>query len=237
MSEPPRPAPDTKDWTWTIHEPCPQCGFDAGVLDHDEIADLTVDYAAVLADVARGPRGAERPAPDVWSPTEYACHVRDVCALFVGRLTRMLAEDDPVFENWDQDATAVAAEYWNQRPGLVVGQLTAAADVIASQFAARPRRPVGPARTPLERLGVHRRHVRALLPARPRAPRVGRPALTVRMITVAGRTAGSGRNLLSVDGVRLPPCDNKSGVEGEKTAGHDEGAAPCGTAPSCRYCG
>lgn len=136
MSEPPCPAPDTKDWTWTIHEPCPQCGFDAGAVARDEIADLTVDYAGVLADAARGPRGAERPAPDVWSPTEYACHVRDLCALFVGRLARMLAENDPLFENWDQNATAVAAEYWKQRPGLVVGQLTAAADVIAAQFAA-----------------------------------------------------------------------------------------------------
>jgi DinB superfamily len=136
MSEPQQPTPDAKDWTWVLDRPCPECGFDARAVEHEDVAELTLDYAAALSDVVRGPRATLRPAPDVWSPTEYACHVRDVCALFVGRLNRMLAEDDPVFDNWDQDATAIADEYWRQRPGLVIGQLTAAADVIAEQFAA-----------------------------------------------------------------------------------------------------
>ncbi len=130
-----QPAPDTKDWTWVIHERCPECGFDPAELELVDIADLTRDYAAVLAEAARRADATARPAPQVWSALEYACHVRDVCSIFLARLIRMLDEDDPVFANWDQDDAAVENEYWTQRPGLVAGQLTAAADTIAAQFA------------------------------------------------------------------------------------------------------
>ncbi len=129
------PPPDTKDWTWAMREPCPDCGFDAARVEDEDVADLTRDYAQVICDAARASQGTTRPRPDVWSPNEYACHVRDVCALFLSRLVRMLTEDDPLFANWDQDAAALDGEYWTQRPGLVCGQLTAAADVIAEQFA------------------------------------------------------------------------------------------------------
>lgn len=138
MTRPPPavPEPDTKDWTWVLETPCPQCGFDARAVERADIAELTRDYAAVICEAARGERGTTRPAVDVWSPTEYACHVRDVCALFVNRLNHMLEEHDPLFANWDQDETALAEQYWTQRPGPVCGQLTAAADVIAEQFTA-----------------------------------------------------------------------------------------------------
>ena len=72
-------------------------------------------------DVQRHPRGGgnaaswqECSAPraaaatGVWSPLEYGCHVRDVFRLYERRLQLMLAEEDPLFANWDQDATAVA---------------------------------------------------------------------------------------------------------------------------------
>jgi len=47
----------------------------------------------------------------------------------------MLAEDGPLFPNWDQDATAIADRYGEQDPTTVAGELAAAADVIASHFA------------------------------------------------------------------------------------------------------
>lgn len=90
----------------------------------------------MLAGAARRPDAADRPAPAVWSALEYACHARDVCAIFTARLVRMLDEDDPQFANWDQDATAVEQRYRTQRPGLVAGQLVAAADTLAARFAA-----------------------------------------------------------------------------------------------------
>ena len=77
----------------------------------------------------------DRPRPDVWSPLEYACHVRDVFRLFDERLHRMLDEDDPQFANWDQDETAVADRYGEQDPAIVAGELAAAAVAIARSFA------------------------------------------------------------------------------------------------------
>ena len=67
----------------------------------------------------------QRPRPDVWSPLEYACHVRDVFRLFDQRLGLMLAEDDPQFANWDQDDTAVDDRYGEQDPAVVAGELAA----------------------------------------------------------------------------------------------------------------
>jgi hypothetical protein len=72
----------------------------------------------------------------VWSPLEYACHVRDVFVLFDRRLALMLDEDDPLFANWDQDETAVAERYHEQDPVTVAAELQDAAETVAASFAA-----------------------------------------------------------------------------------------------------
>jgi hypothetical protein len=111
--------PDTKDWTWVIDESCQQCGFDPAGVAREDLPDLihetTREWYAALADADC----AVRPAPHVWSHLEYACHVRDVHELFARRVQQMLDEDDPAFENWDQDATAVEQAYDLQDPGEV----------------------------------------------------------------------------------------------------------------------
>ncbi|WP_308042849.1 DinB family protein [Micromonospora sp. PLK6-60] len=85
------------------------------------------------------PDAGRRPAPTVWSPVEYACHVRDTCRIFRQRLELMLDEDDPTFADWDQDAAAVAGNYHHQSPGTVAGQLAAEAEATAAAFdAVRP---------------------------------------------------------------------------------------------------
>ncbi len=96
--------PDTKNWTWVITDPCPDCGLDAAKVSYDDIPGRIRANAASWVDVLQRPDVANRPRPDVWSPLEYACHVRDVFTLFDQRLERMLTEDDPLFDNWDQDA-------------------------------------------------------------------------------------------------------------------------------------
>ena len=70
----------------------------------------------------------------MWSPLEYACHVRDVFRLYDERLRLMLAETDPLFPNWDQDETAVAQRYAEQDPAGVASQLATAAETLASHF-------------------------------------------------------------------------------------------------------
>lgn len=72
----------------------------------------------------------------MWSPLEYACHVRDVFTLFDQRLHLMLDEDDARFANWDQDVTAVEERYGAQDPAVVAGALAAAGERLAASFAA-----------------------------------------------------------------------------------------------------
>jgi len=72
----------------------------------------------------------------VWSPLEHACHVRDVFWLYDVRLQLMLAEDDPLFANWDQDETAVSERYADQDPAVVADELAAAAGRLAVSFEA-----------------------------------------------------------------------------------------------------
>ena len=128
--------PDTKDWTWTLERPCPDCGFDAPSVTPADIAPLTLASTAPWTAVLERDSAGERPSPAVWSPLEYACHVRDVCRVFTGRLVLMLEQDGPQFANWDQDETAVADRYGEQDPAVVSGEVHEAAAVAAKCFAA-----------------------------------------------------------------------------------------------------
>jgi hypothetical protein len=127
--------PETKDWTWVLRRPCPECGLDTQSFPRAQIGAMTRANAAgwhqVLTD-SGDPR--LRPSPGKWSPLEYGCHVRDVLRLYEQRLTLMLTQDGPRFPNWDQDATAVQDRYGEQDPVLVARELTAAAEVIAAHF-------------------------------------------------------------------------------------------------------
>jgi hypothetical protein len=48
----------------------------------------------------------------------------------------MLAQDDPLFPNWDQDAAAVESRYAEQDPVDVLAGLRRNADALAAEFAA-----------------------------------------------------------------------------------------------------
>jgi len=133
----PPPVPgDSKDWTWVLTAPCPDCGYDPAAVDVAEIPAMIRDNAAAWVAVLARPDATARPRPDVWSPLEYGCHVRDVFVLFDRRLHLMLDDDDPLFANWDQDETALAERYWEQQPDVVAGELVAAGDAVAASFAA-----------------------------------------------------------------------------------------------------
>lgn len=127
-------VPDTKDWTWTTRERCPECGFDpAGVAPAEVGARVRANAALWPAVLARD-TVADRPDASTWSPLEYACHVRDVLELFRFRLGLMLDEDDPRYPNWDQDATAVDARYGEQDPAAVSEALAREAALTADAF-------------------------------------------------------------------------------------------------------
>lgn len=128
--------PDTKDWTWVLGEPCPDCGFDAAALDVALTGKKVRAIAARFSDLLDDPQAAVRPQPQQWSAVEYGCHVRDVFRLFDTRLHLMLDEHDPLFANWDQDVTAVEDDYASQEAGPVADELIAAAETIAASFEA-----------------------------------------------------------------------------------------------------
>jgi hypothetical protein len=129
-------VPDTKDWTWVLERPCPECRFDTRTVTRRNLPTLLRQSGASWHEVisSRGKSAARRSSPNEWSALEYGCHVRDVFRKFDERLQMMLTVDSPTFPNWDQDATAVADQYDRQAPAEVAVQLLASADALAQRF-------------------------------------------------------------------------------------------------------
>jgi hypothetical protein len=127
-------TPDTKDWTWVLRRPCPECGFDCRDFPRTQVGAMLRSNAASWREVLAAPDVRTRPRPDVWSPLEYACHVRDVHKLYVYRLGLMLGQDGPRFPNWDQDETALADDYGAQDPVVVAGELADVAETHAAAY-------------------------------------------------------------------------------------------------------
>jgi hypothetical protein len=127
--------PDTKDWTWVLERPCPECGLDTASFAREEIPAMIAVNAAAWQGPLTAPGAAERTRADTWSALEYGCHVRDVLRLYDERLVLMLTEDDPLYPNWDQDEAAVAGGYSGQDPVTVAAEILAAADAVATRFA------------------------------------------------------------------------------------------------------
>ena len=130
--------PDTKDWTWVLDRPCPECGFDATSVHHTEVADRIRSDAAEWVPRLHEPGGNVRRRPGVWSTLEYGCHVRDVHRIFNHRVRLMLDEDESRFPNWDQDETARADDYASQHPATVATELFDAASIVADTYANVP---------------------------------------------------------------------------------------------------
>ena len=135
MTEPDPVTPDEKDWTWTLTRRCEECGLAAGEIDPLAVGQRAWVAAEEWVHILREHPAVEaRPAPGVWSPLEYACHVRDVYRVFDGRLQAMLTEDDPSFANWDQDETAVLQRYHEADPEVVALELEAAAATLLAKI-------------------------------------------------------------------------------------------------------
>lgn len=125
---------DTKDWTWVLERPCPECGFAAGALARTDIGATARQVADRFGVFLAADDVRTRPDPDTWSALEYGCHIRDVYRVIDGRLRAMLDEDGARFPNWDQDATAIEDDYAAQDPAVVADEVRVAADVVADRF-------------------------------------------------------------------------------------------------------
>lgn len=119
-----------------LGRPCPECGLDTRSFAREDIPALIRANAAAWPGPLGAAGAAVRPRPDRWSPLEYGCHVRDVFRLYHYRLGLMLAEDDPLYPDWDQNGTAVSDRYGEQDPATVAAELAAAAGALAARFEA-----------------------------------------------------------------------------------------------------
>lgn len=127
--------PDTKDWTWVLEHPCPECGFEAARVAPGDLAGALRESSGAWAAALAAPGVGIRRDPGVWSVLEYACHVRDVHEVMGQRLALMLDEDEPIFPSWDQDAAAVSERYAEQDPETVGRAVVQAAEIAADRYA------------------------------------------------------------------------------------------------------
>ena len=115
---------------------CAECGF-VYDLDRAEIVRrLEADAEAFVARLQELDDAAvrRRPAPDVWSPLEYACHLRDVLAVQHGRVELIQREEAPSLTPMRRDERAVEESYNEQSPAAVARELAAAARSLATQL-------------------------------------------------------------------------------------------------------
>jgi hypothetical protein len=114
----------------TLSESCLECGFVYALGRADVLAWLRSDANAFLETFATfdGDAARTRPAPDVWSPLEYACHVRDVLRVQAARVEQAQREDEPAFTPMGRDQRVVDDRYNEQDPKQVAAELRAAAD-------------------------------------------------------------------------------------------------------------
>lgn len=126
MQNNPAPVPgETVDWSFVVDGGCPECGYEPHKTE--ETSARTAAAALRWQAVLERSDAAERPEPGVWSPVEYACHVRDMLRLLEERVELMLTGENPLFGNWDQDKVAVEAGYYWADPAVVAADLSARA--------------------------------------------------------------------------------------------------------------
>lgn len=111
---------------------CSECGFSYDMADVPAAARTVRDRAADIAEIL-GTTGIDlrsRPETDVWSPLEYACHVRDLLLVQRERILSARRLDGYVCESMGRER--VEFDGWaEQQPDDVARQLTDAALMLA----------------------------------------------------------------------------------------------------------
>ncbi len=117
-----------RDWTRSQFEACPDCGHDSSAVADTDLPRALTDTAAEWGSLlATAPNDDLRrwSEPGVWSPLEYACHTRDVVAVFDERVRRTAVDPGQQLGWWDHDAAVVDDDYNGQVPVLVAEAIAA----------------------------------------------------------------------------------------------------------------
>lgn len=121
---------------------CQECGFEY----HLElapgaataIAEGVAGLLSVLSDPGSDVRSRRQPA--LWSPLEYACHVRDVLLVQRERVLAARRSDRPSFAPMGRDERVAHDGYQRQRTSEVAQQLGAASALFCNVLALLPER-------------------------------------------------------------------------------------------------
>lgn len=116
---------------------CAECNFtyDLGhaLKAGDAIRARIADVAQILCDSAVAVRA--RPQPDVWSPLEYGCHLRDVLIVQRERVLAARRQDRADCAAMGREERVEHDGYNDQDPASVARQITDAADLFSNVLA------------------------------------------------------------------------------------------------------
>jgi len=98
-------------WQWARAQTdrCPQCGHHPAAMARDQLGPVLIEQAQswrVFLTKAGDAELRTNPAPGIFSPIQYAAHVRDIERVYGDRIMLMLREDDPVFPQFNPDEEA-----------------------------------------------------------------------------------------------------------------------------------
>ena len=149
--------PDTKDWTWVLSEPCPECGFDADrVRPRPDLPAADPGQRDGLGRCCSSPPTPRvRPAPDAGRPWSTPATSATSTGSSPSALQLMLDEDDPPSRTgtrtrprWRRGTASRtrprSAPSWSRRPARAAATTTVRDEIMAA--AAAP--PATAARSP-----------------------------------------------------------------------------------------
>ena len=118
-----------------VQQRCEECGYAYNLAAANEAGDEIRSGAAELAQLltATGQTTlAQRTAPELWSPLEYACHVRDMLLAQRERVLLARRVDVPESVPMGRDERVAHEGYAEQDPAEVAEEVTMAARLLAN---------------------------------------------------------------------------------------------------------
>lgn len=117
-------------------EGCDECGFEYDLAQAPRAATSIVAGTGEFASLLNGSTDVHiRPKPEVWSPLEYGCHLRDMLLVQRERVLAARRRDRPVCEPMGRDERGGHDGYAQQDPADVAAQLTMAAQLFGQVLA------------------------------------------------------------------------------------------------------
>ena len=119
-----------RDWRRVQCQACSRNSADRALVDDAllgwQLIREVATWGSLMAKVEAVYPNAMRFQPEsgVWSALEHACHVRDLLPVMETHVQRMLTEDRPVLDKWDQNASVLEDRNSEQQPVLVIEKMT-----------------------------------------------------------------------------------------------------------------